>query len=51
VGDFIFNLLAHVFESIVGGLSSTEGKHIGAVIIGAAVLVIGMLLVIYYIAS
>jgi hypothetical protein len=47
VGDFILNFLAHIFESVSGGLSSTEGTYIWAGVIGAAVLVVGMLLVIY----
>jgi primosomal protein N' len=47
VGDFILNFLAHVFESIAGGLSNTERKHIWAAMMGTAVLVIGMLLAIY----
>jgi hypothetical protein len=47
MGDFILNFLAHVFESFATGLSSTEGKHVLAAVIGTVVLVIGMLLAIY----
>jgi hypothetical protein len=44
MGEFLFNLLAHVFESVYG---APERKHILAAVIGTAGLVIGMLLTIY----